>query len=113
MLELSPEMIQNLVDEATEAIKSNVVAETKKAIGESVQWQVSAEVKKMVAEYMAKEGAAEFRSALVESNPVLVAAVRNAANKMAAMLCEALVADFQKRLSADYERRAILQAIFK
>jgi len=112
MLELSSEMIQKLVDEATAAIKSNVVEETKKAIRQSVEYEVAGAVKKMVADYMAQEGAAEFRSALVESNPVLVAAVREASSQMAVMLCEAMVVAFAKRLESEWERKALLQAMF-
>jgi len=38
--------------------------------------------------------------------------VREASSQMAVMLCEAMVAAFAKRLESEWERKALLQAMF-
>lgn len=110
---ITAEDLEKLLAEHEQAIKHTVIDEVTAQIKKDITWELNTQISAIVKKFLNEDIAPEIRATLVESKPVILEAVANAAVVIGQLLTNGLVEDAQKKMKDSYGRRGVIKALFE
>ena len=110
---LTKEQIESIASGCSTEIQGALKERVTKLVVDAAGWELEQAVRKQVSEYIQAEVAPEVAKFLTENKDGLVKAACAGAAQVGELLQNAIIEDFSKKLKSDWDRKRMIEAIFK
>lgn len=113
MITLTDEQKQQIVDAAAADIRAKAIVDATDSLTQWVRRAIASTIENEVRTLVVNEIIPAVKEELILNKAVLIAAAVNAAEEMTMILRTALVENLKKKLETNYQRTAIMKAMFE